>query len=258
MSKWDDAATWIGEGLRREVFYFGPEEASLYGSLYSAQRPTRRDGVVVCASWGYEADRTERLAHRIALAMARAGGAGMVFHYPGYGDSHGASLAEATVESLAQAAAGAIEEASQRRSGLDWFPAGLMLGASVAALAQQRCRYAASRLLFVQPALSPSAYFAALAKSAQRVTLGPGRIKEMSFAYSLPRKIVSAGPQADAPVRQALAAFAGEGTVVRYVGPPPDPPVPERFAELTVEGTWRFGMLDSPALERGVAEWLGA
>jgi alpha-beta hydrolase superfamily lysophospholipase len=248
MSKWDDAAAWAGDGLRREVFYFGPDEARLYGSLYSAESPSRSDGVLICASWGYEADRTERLAHRIALTAARLGGAGMIFHYPGYGDSHGEALAEATLDSLAQAAALALTEASQRRPQLAWFPAGLMVGSAIACLAQ-RLAPAVGRLLLVQPSLSPSAYFATLAKSAQRVSLGPGRIAEMSFAYPLPRAILAAGPGADLPVREALSEFAGDGTVIRCAKPGIDPPAPERFDELTVEGSWRFGMQ---------AEWLAA
>lgn len=258
MSTWDDAAAWAGEGLCREVFFFGPPGARLYGSLYAAKEPSRGEGVVVCSSWGYEADRTERLAHRIALAAARAGGAGMVFHYPGYGDSHGASLATATLGSLAEAGAAAIEEAARRRAGLAWFPAGLMVGASVAVLAQRLCEQAAERLLLVQPALSPSAYFAALEHSARRVTLGPGRIREMSFAYPLPRPILDAGAAADAPVSEALAGFRGEGAVVRHADPPAEATLPERFEERVVAGTWRFATQDSPALERAVGEWLAS
>jgi hypothetical protein len=256
MSRWDDAATWAGEGLRREVFFFGPPGEALYGSLYGADAPTRSDGVLVCPSWGYEADRTERLAHHIALTAARAGGGGMVFHYPGYGDSHGPSLAEATLESLSGAAVAAIEEAARRRPDLEWFPTGLMLGAAVACLAQSLARPAATRLLLVQPELSPSAYFARLAKSAQRVTLGPGRIADMSFAYPLPGEILAAGDAVDASVRDALASFDGEGTILRCARPAWEQPGGQGFAELIVDATWRYGMKDYPELEKGVGEWL--
>ncbi len=254
MSNWAEAGTWTGEDLHREVFFFGPPEGRLYGSLYSAAAPSRGEGVLVCPSWGYEADRTERLAHFIALTAARLGGAGMVFHYPGYGDSHGASLADATMGSLALAAVAALAEAAGRRPGLAWFPAGLMLGATVALLAAESAPV--SRLLLVQPALSPHAYFAALEKSAERDALGPGRIGRMAFAYPLPDAILAAGEEADAPVRAALSRFGGDGAVVRHEAPAPAAPLPGRFAELTVEGHWRFGSKDCPALERGVAEWL--
>ncbi len=256
MSRWDDAAAWSGGGLRREVFFFGAEPDQLYGSLYSAQSPSRPDGVVVCASWGYEADRTERLAHHVALSAARLGGAGFVFHYPGHGDSHGAFLGDATMESLARAGAAAIEEASRRRPEVAWFAGGLMIGAAIACLAQHLAPTAGKRLLLIQPALSPSVYFAGLAQSTQRVTLGPGRIRDMSFAYPLPKRILEAGPEADRPVREALAAFDGEGTVVRCATPVGDDPLLERFGEVTVEGAWRFGMKDCPSLEGGVVEWL--
>ncbi|HEX3174208.1 MAG TPA: hypothetical protein VHQ43_08325 [Solirubrobacterales bacterium] len=256
MRTWEDAATWRGAGLRREVFFFGPAEAPLYGSLYSAEPLRGGPGVLVCASWGYEADRTARLSHYVALSAARGGGAGMVFHYPGYGDSHGPSLAETTLDALADAAASALEEGARRCPQLAWFPAGLMVGAAVACLAQRVSPVAANRLLLVQPALSPEAYFARLAKSTQRVTLGPGRIRDMSFAYPLPAKILAAGPQADASLHEALAAFDGDGAVVRCARPPLDAPVPPGLEELVVDGSWRFGTQDYPALEHGVGEWL--
>jgi len=256
MNRWGDAATWVGEGLHREVFYFGPEKSRLYGSLYSAEPLSRHVGVVVCPSWGYEADRTERLAHRIALTAAQVGGAGMIFHYPGHGDSHGASLADATLDSLADAAACAIEEAARRRPAIAWFPVGLMIGAAVACIAQRRSALATDRLLLVQPELSPSAYFGRLAKSAQRVTLGSGRINEMSFAYPLPPKVLAAGTDSDAQVLDALDRFAGDGVVVRYANPPSDGTVPDTFTCLTVDGSWRFGAKDYPALELGIEEWL--
>lgn len=256
MSGWDDAAVWAGDGLRREVFFFGPEDSKLYGSLYSAESPSRGDGVVVCSSWGFEADHTEHLAHCIALMMARLGGAGMVFHYPGYGDSHGGSLDDATMPALTGAAVGALGEASRRRPGLEWFPAGLMIGAAVACLAQRASDVAADRLLLVQPSLSPSAYFASLAEHVQPVELSTGRIAEMSFAYPLPRRIVDAGVETDLPVREALGAFDGEGVVVRYARPPRDELVPGRFAEVAVDGVWRFATRVYPELEHGVAEWL--
>lgn len=257
MGSWDDASTWVGQGLRREVFGFGPSGSELYGSLYAAQAPSRRDGVLVCSSWGFEADQTERLAHHIALTMARDGGAGMVFHYPGFGDSRGASLAAATVDSLAAAAVAAIEEAARRMPGLSWFPAGLMIGAAVACLAQRMSDAAGDRLLFVQPALSPSAYFGALAKSSQRVSLSGGRVCEMSYGYPLPRAIVDAGVDADLPVREALRAFDGDGAVVRCARPDRDVG-PADFAEIEVDGVWRFGGKGTQPLERGVAEWIGS
>lgn len=257
MGRWDDAATWEGEGLSREVFYFGPAGSRLYGSLYAAQSPSRPDGVVVCSSWGFEADRSEHLSHYLALATARAGGAGMVFHYPGFGDSHGAYLGDATIDSLAAAAAAAIEEARRRRPRLSWFPAGLMIGAAVACLAQ-RASGAADRLLFVQPALNPAAYFGKLGESAHGVTLASGEVREMSFAYPFPRRIVEAGARADQAVGDCLRAFEGQGAVIRCARPAREKLVPDRFADVAVEGVWRFATPQTLPLERGIEEWLRA
>ena len=258
MGRWTDAATWTGDGLRREVFFFGPEGSELYGSLYSAVAPSRDDGVVVCSSWGFEADHTEHLAHHLALTMARQGGAGMVFHYPGYGDSRGACLDDATMEGLAGAAVTALAEASRRQPHLKWFPAGLMIGAAVACMAQHTSAVAADRLLLIQPALRPSDYFGDLAGHAQRVQVSSGRIREMSFAYPLPRRIVDAGPEADVAVEDALERFEGEGAVVRQDRPGRDELVPGRFTDVAVDGVWRFAARVYPELEHGVAEWLRA
>lgn len=256
MGKWENAATWIGGGLRREVFFFGPEQSRLYGSLYSAESPSREDGVLVCPSWGFEADRTEHLAHHTALTIARLGGAGMVFHYPGFGDSHGASPGDATIDSLALAAVSALEEATRRRPGLAWFPAGLMIGAAVACMALRASEVAANRLLLVQPSLRPSAYFDTLARHVQRVDLETGGSIDVSFAYPFPRRIVDAGEDADVPVIEALREFDGEGAIVRHVRPARDEWVPESLVDITVEGPWRYAAKDNRELERGVAEWL--
>lgn len=258
MGEWGDAATWTGDGLQREVFFFGLEGSELYGSLYAAQDPSRAEGVVVCSSWGFEADRTDHLAHHLALTMARLGGAGMVFHYPGYGDSRGAYLGDATLASLAQAAATAIEEAARRRPQLAWFPAGLMFGAAVASLAQGISPASAGRLLFVQPTLDSDAYFAPMAQGVQSVVLRSGAVREMSFAYPFPRGMVSKEGAAGSPVGDALAAFEGRGAVLRHERPARDELVPERFAEVIVDGTWRFADRYSPELEAGMAECLQA
>jgi hypothetical protein len=254
MRGWDDAATWVGEGLRREVFYFGPAEEPLYGSLYSAAEPTRPFGVVICPSWGIEADRTARLSHGIALAAARIGGAGFVYSHAGHGDSHG-DLHGATMDVLADSAVRAAEAARERRPQLSWFYAGIVLGGSVAFLAQRRTGLA-DRLLLVQPALRPSEYFEWLARSANRVTLGPGRVENMAHAYPLPQRILERGEEEDEAVRAALAEFAGEGTVVRCARPDPDPLVPATFEHVVVDASWRFGVKDCPKLEAAAGEWL--
>jgi alpha/beta superfamily hydrolase len=254
MADWSDMAAWHGQGLCREVFYFGPAGERLYGSLYSAEAPSRPLGIVVCPSWGVEADRTERLSHGMALAMARTGGAGLVFHYPGHGDSQG-DLRRATMDTLVAAAGAAVHEAARRRPDVTWFFAGLMLGASVACRAQEATE-PANRLLLVQPALRPSEYFERLARSVREVTLSDGRVESIAYGYPLPAGLREAGPEEDALVARALARFDGDGAVVRCAKPPPDPAVPAQFEEVVASASWRFGVKDYPDLDAAVTGWL--
>lgn len=252
MSGWSDAATWVGEGLRREVFFFESRGRDLYGSLYAAKAPSRPFGVVVCPSWGVEAARMERFSHGIALELARRGGAGLVFHYPGYGDSYG-DLEHATMDLLTAAAVDATAEAYRRRPDAQWILAGMMLGGSVASLAQREA--GVDRLLLVQPALRPSEYFGKLARSAKRIPLPSGGSAETAFGFALPREIVAVGTESDADVETALAGFRGDGAVIRYADGD-CAGLPNGFEQVSAEGSWRFGAMDYPELERATIDWL--
>jgi hypothetical protein len=255
MSRLVDAGAWVGGGLRREVFFFPSEGVRLYGSLYASAAPTRPLGVVVCGSWGVEAERSGRLAHGLALSAARQGGAGLVFHYPGFGDSYG-DAAGVTMEGLAAAAADARAEAERRSGASDWFLAGFTFGAAVACMAQSLTR--ARGLLLLQPALSPSAYLADLGKRARRSfseTSGAG----MAFGYPLPERLVSSSRAADAAVERALSLFRGDGVAIRYEAPTAQEPIalPESIERLAIPGTLRFGAMDQPHMARTAARWLG-
>jgi len=250
--RWGDIGTWIGEGLRREAFFFSSCGRRLYGSLYMSPRPAA-GGVAICNSWGFEANQANQTMHRTALAMARAGGAGLVFHYPGFGDSEG-DLGEATMETLVAATADAVGEASRRLPGTRWTLVGLMLGAAVAALAAEPS--GAERQLLVQPALRPSRYFTRLERSARRAAIRVPARAGNAYGYPLPRRILAAGQAIDASVAAALAKFGGEGAVVRYAEPPLDDPAAERFEQILLPGTWRFGARQKPELARAVRKWL--
>ncbi|HMJ73589.1 MAG TPA: hypothetical protein VK471_09525 [Solirubrobacterales bacterium] len=262
MSRWSDAGAWVGDGLRREVFFFRSGRVDLYGSLYAAAEPSLPIGLVACGSWGIEADRTEPLMRSVALATARLGGAAFVFHYPGYGDSYG-GLADLTLVDLGGAAADAVAEASRRYPDLAWSLAGYMFGASVACLALQ---YSAARLLLlVQPALRPSAYFARLTENRRSLAPGSGLVNEtieagtapgMAYGYPVPRHIVEHGEEADAAVAAALAAFPGEGAIVRHQRPVETDAGPPGFEQVEVAGAWRFGSQNNPKLAAATAEWL--
>jgi alpha/beta superfamily hydrolase len=250
--RWGDTGTWVGE-LRREAFFFASGNEQLYGSLYAAVSPTPTAGVAICNSWGFEGNQSDATIHRIALATARAGGAGLVFHYPGFGDSHG-DLAEATIETLVGAAVDAVGEASRRLPGVRWTLAGLMFGTSVAALAASRAGI--DRLLLIQPVLQPSAYFTRLERSARRAAVRVPARAGNAYGYPLPHRILEDAAAVDATVAGALGEFGGEGAVVRYDEPPRSEPVPERFEDVVIPGRWRFGSRQKPELAKAASGWL--
>jgi alpha/beta superfamily hydrolase len=261
-SSWSDASTWADDGLRREVFFFRGGGTELYGSLFAAVEPSRPLGLVACASWGVEADRTDPLLRSVALSAARLGGAALIFHYPGYGDSFG-DLADARLDDLSATATAAVEEASRRCPGLSWILAGFMLGASVACLAARPS--AAEGLLLVQPALRPSAYFERLAKDRRSLSPGtgpslemmePGSASGMAYGYPVPRRIVECAADADRAVEAALAAFGGGGAIVRHERPKVSPPLPPDIEQLVVRGAWRFGSQNNPDLASAATDWL--
>lgn len=246
MSCGSDSGTWEGEGLRREVFFFSSRGVQLYGSLYAASEISRPFGVVACNSWGVEADRCDPLQREVALAMARLGGAGLVFHYPGYGDSYG-DLAGLSLADLGEAASDAVAEASRRCPGVAWILAGFMLGASVACLAQRET--GVKLLLLVQPALSPAGYF-------QRLVARAGDAREMAYGYPNPSRITEHGDEADAAISSALEAFDGKAAIVSHLKPPRPEAAPAHFERVDAPGTWRFGSQNNPKLAAATVEWL--
>lgn len=252
---WEDAATWAANGVRREVFFFPSGPHALYGSLRTRDPRTRPLGVVVCSSWGSQADFTHDIAHGLAHAAVRRGGAGVTFHQPGYGDSHGLPDRVA-IEDLVDAAADAVQAAAARAPGLDWILAGLMLGASVATLAARRVD--ASGLLLVQPELDPPGYFRELRARARRVSLGREQRDDFAFGYPVPEAIAGRGPECAAEVRSALEQHAGAGAVVRYRDPPAEDAALERFPQIAVDGTWRLLAKQHPGLLEGALRGLDA
>lgn len=248
----DDTGVWLGAELRREAFFFDSGGQQLYGSLYAAASPSVPMGVAICNSWGFEGNQSDGTMHRIALGAARAGGAGLVFHYPGFGDSHG-DLAEATIDALVGAAVDALGEGSRRLPGTHWVFAGLMFGASVAALAAPRADV--DRLLLVQPTLRPSDYFTRLERSARRAAARVPARAGNAYGYPLPHRILENRAAVDATVAEALAGFGGAGAIVRYAQPAADP-VSERLEEIVLPGAWRFGARQKPELAQASCDWL--
>jgi hypothetical protein len=254
MSKgWESAGNWLGEDLRREAFFFESGGTQLFGSLYAARERSRADAIVVCNSWGFEANQADRSMHQIALRMARAGGAGLIFHYPGYGDSHG-EAASVEMSALVEATVGLVAEGSERLPEARWSLVGLMFGCGVAALASRRTTI--ERLLLVQPALPLAPYLTRLQRSAER---GARRVPETAgtaYGYPVPDKIAANAAALDLAVDAALRAFGGAGAVVRHDKPAPPWRLPDRYADIVVPGTWRFGARQKQHLADAGAQWL--
>ena len=244
--------TWDGD-IHREVFFFESGGERLYGSLYAAASPEPASGTAICNSWGYEGNQCDATTQRTALALARGGGAALIFHHPGFGDSEG-EPAEATMERLAEATTDALAEARAHRPGAAWGLAGMMLGSAVASLAAARCR--PSHLLLVQPALRPSRYFARLERSARRAAARVPARADNAYGYPLPHRIRAAGERDDAAVVTALERYDGRGAVLRYERPPREGQIPARFEDLVLAGSWRFGARQRPELAKAAADWL--
>ena len=253
MGRWDELDSWAGEGLRREVFFFQSGGAGLYGSLHVADPQARSFGVVMCNSWGIEADQANRLIYPLAVSVARAGGAALVFHYPGFGDS-GGDPGELTIDSMAAAAAAAVEEGRRRLPGTAWMLAGFMLGASVACLAAETAR--ADALLLVQPSLRPAEHFDGLIDKAKRLAAISRSGDDAVFGYSLEDAMLASARKAEPAVAAALGAFAGPGAVVRCSSPPAAGAGPPRFERIEVDGTWRFGTRETMGLDTAAGRWI--
>jgi hypothetical protein len=214
------------EGIRRELFQFRSGPDQLYASVYVGPRP--EIGVVVCPGWHADFVYTLRSIHGLALGVARRGGAALVFHWPGQGES-GGDLEYASMERLGEAAVHAVAAAQQHWSGDRWRLAGLRLGAAAAALAAQEV--GAERLVLVEPALDPAVFLATLGRRAPGMTGGGWRL-----GHPIPGKMTD--ETAGAEIRRAVTGFRGEGAALAYERSGFDDALPERWRRTTVPGTW--------------------
>jgi hypothetical protein len=250
--RWTAASSWGRGRSHRETFLFGSGDDVLYASLYGSPRSERALGVVVCPSWGAEGRHLLTLGHRLALGVAKRGGTGLVFHWPGFEDSEGES-GDATLDLLTQACLDAAAAGRARTPVTRWAVVGIGLGASVATLAAPQL--AARSLLLVQPSLDPSRYVDDLERTGKRAALRLGAPDGWAFGHPVPVGLRTA--DAAARVRDALAAFDGRAAVVAYAEPAPG--VPAGLAMHTVPGDWRRPRLrDHRPLVAAAAKWLRA
>ena len=243
MNSWETASRWEGDGIRREVFLFPSGKERLYGSLYAATEPTVDIRLVVCSGWGHELLQLNELGHAIALGVARLGGAGILFHPTGHGDSSG-SISDLTVAGNVASALDAMAEGARRMEGGTWAFAGVRTGGAVAVLA---ARAAGARVLaLVDPALDPAGHFQMLRRRATRMSLG--RNPTTLFGHPLPEP---GAEDLDAPSPlEVLAQFEGRAAVIRFAHSQVDP-VPGPVEDVVVPG--RFSIPPGPNEQRVLA-----
>lgn len=252
VARWSDWGSWSTESLRREAFFVESHDTSLYASLYAHPRvDPGSPGVVICQSWGIEADRTAGFAHELALEIARLGGVALLFHYPGYGDSTGATT-PISLDGLADAVTAVAQDLRQRFDELELIVVGLMLGAAVAVTAAAALE--PRRLLLVQPAFSPPTYFDELISRAERGRLGAPSTGAFAFGYPIPDRLRNNGPAATA---RTLTQLQDRTTIIRYSEPVLNEPVARSIERIDIEGTWRFGVGRHPELLAAAIGWVG-
>lgn len=240
---WAEAGVWAASGLRREVLFFRSAADRLYASLYASD-PPRSLGVVICPSWGVDMVRGQSLAHAVARGVARSGGAGLVFHWPGHGDSEG--LPEtATMPRLRDAALDAMSTARRLTPG-SWGLVGIGAGAHPATEAAGG--EGIPVLLLLQPAVDLAAHFS----RAQRATGGasPG----WALGHPLPTPVRSSAAASD--LGNAMSRVRGRRGVIRYAAPEPEPG-PSGADVFTVPGDWRReAARGHPRLAAAALAWL--
>jgi len=120
-----------------EPFFFGPDEAALFGVYHEARGPNSRGprmGIVFCQPLAQEYVRAHAALAALASRVARAGFHVLRFDYAGCGDSHGE---QCTLGSCERDIALAVKELRQGAAVERVWLFGLRLGASLAATAAE-------------------------------------------------------------------------------------------------------------------------
>jgi alpha/beta superfamily hydrolase len=140
--------------IRREVFFFGGSEGSLFGSYHLPDVGTRR-GIVICSPLFAEHIANYRREVMIADALASSGFPVLRFHYSGTGHSDGDS-ATITFDSLREDMLSAIELLrTDRRVDVVVLLATKLPALVAASVAEQ----SESPLVLCQPAVDGASYF---------------------------------------------------------------------------------------------------
>jgi hypothetical protein len=233
MVEWGGSAVLVDSGLRREVFFLFSQGEDLFASLYRQVGGTG-PGLLVCPSWGFEMAHTLDLCHELARSAARAGGAGMVLHWPGHGDSDG-DIRTADVWRLAAAATDALTEGRSRSGVARWGLAGVRVGAAAAWLVARAVPV--DHLVLIQPALNPAAFLRDLQQRAWGAGLDRGR-QGWAFGEQLP----DPASWPDLSLAEPNERVPGKGACIRFADDPPVG-VPSGLDQVVVQGSWRRGLL---------------
>jgi hypothetical protein len=226
------------------VLFFRSGPDRLYASLYASD-PPEAPGVVICPSWGVDMIRGQNLAHAVARGLAESGGAGLVFHWPGHGDSGG--LPEtATMPRLGDAAVDALA-AARGRIGGSWGLVGIGAGAHPAT--EAAAREGVPVLLLLQPAVDLAAHFSRVQRAASGTSPG------WALGHPLPEAVRSSAAAAS-DLGEAMSRVRGRRGVIRYAAPEPEP-APPGAEVLTVPGDWRReAARGHPRLAQAGLAWL--
>jgi hypothetical protein len=249
---WEGVATWANGALRREVFSFPSGGRRLFGSLYAPAAAAPPWGVVLCPSWGIEFQELLQPSHAFARQVVDAGGACLLYHPPGHGDS-GGGLEDVSMGDLDAAATDAVQAAEARLPVCRWVAAGIRLGARAAIHAAGA--FDSDTVVLIQPALRVDRFFEEMRSRTRRARLaaplpgGDDGEEEESFGFPLPAPT-------DASQRSEIELRPGAGWTVGLVSHGQPDPVGEASVDpVVVPGRWRAGQDHAPLFE-GALAWL--
>lgn len=145
-------------GSLAESFYFGPNEARLFGWLHRPRTKARADiGLIICQPFGYEAICSHRGARALAEASAALGIPALRFDYLGSGDSAEIDPEADQIDVWSRDVLIAIEELQKRTGVARICLLGFRLGALLAALVANQSA-AVSGLVLIAPVVSGRRY----------------------------------------------------------------------------------------------------
>jgi hypothetical protein len=222
----------------------------LYAALYLPKAPPVM-GVVICPSWGLEANHEVQWSHRLAHQLAERGLAATIVQWPGTEDSEG-DADDATTDSLVQAGLDVRLAVQDHCQPSDWAVVGVRVGAAPAALLAGALD--AHRLLLVQPVTDLRRHFDDMERSARRAQLGAAISPGWAHGHPLPAGLRD--PDDAARVQAAITARRDRTAVVQYRGSAREP-LTEGVRVIRVRGTWSHARyVDHWRLRDAGVRWL--